>query len=92
MAWTILGGIETIHAQIVGELRDDEADDRFRRQGFTFGALFDEESGKCKLIELNTFEGKKECMWLVPFSMASRSTCALWNQLDDAGAEFRVAV
>lgn len=40
----------------------DEMDRLLLKQGFTFDVMFDEGSGKCKLIELNSFDARSGCV------------------------------
>lgn len=62
VAGKILGGIESLHGQILEDLEEDNDMDRLLlEQGFTFDSFFDEETGRCQLIELNGFGVRSSC-------------------------------
>ncbi len=62
VAQAVLAGAEAIYSLIVAELRDgDEGDALLRRQGFSFDVLFDDEGGRCELVELNGFGARSSC-------------------------------
>ncbi|CAI4212034.1 unnamed protein product [Parascedosporium putredinis] len=89
-AGTILEGIDQIRAQIVAELKapgTDEADDLLRRQGMTFDVWYDDEAGKVKLVELNTYGVRSACGSCLFHWVNDRET-----MYDASEVEFRVVV
>ncbi|KAL7920951.1 hypothetical protein ACQKWADRAFT_297170 [Trichoderma austrokoningii] len=91
IAHKILDGIQEIHAEIIAYMKahdDDELENLIRAQGFTFDVLYDENTEKCALIELNTFGVRSACgsclfQWL-------KDRASLYGETGDV--EFRVAV
>ncbi|KAH6880685.1 hypothetical protein B0T10DRAFT_581236 [Thelonectria olida] len=64
IARRVLHHIEAVHTKIIGDFQDlgsNENDDRLRIQGFTFDVLYDEETDRGELIELNTFGVRSAC-------------------------------
>jgi len=58
----ILRRTESLHRQILEELRpDDELDRLMLSQGYTFDVFFDEEDSACQLVELNSFGVRSAC-------------------------------
>ncbi|KAM0452861.1 hypothetical protein ACHAO4_005280 [Trichoderma viride] len=91
IAQKILGGIQEVHAEIIAYMKvhdDNELENLIRTQGFTFDVLYDENTEKCALIELNTFGVRSACgsclfQWL-------KDRASLYGETGDV--EFRVAV
>jgi len=57
----IMKEIQRIHLEILDELKEDEMDVLLLKQGFSFDIMYDEESNKCSLIELNGFGARSGC-------------------------------
>lgn len=60
----ILGGVEQLHAEIMAVIQENDRDHQnsvVRTQGLTFDVLYDEETERCDLIELNTFGARSGC-------------------------------
>jgi hypothetical protein len=91
IAHKILGGIQDVHAEIIAYMKahdNSDLESLIRAQGFTFDVLYDENTGKCALIELNTFGVRSACgsclfQWL-------KDRASLYGETGDI--EFRVAV
>lgn len=89
LAQKILSGIQKVHAEIIAFMQkhdDHELEKFIRSQGFTFDVLYDENAGRCMLIELNTFGVRSACgsclfQWL-------RDRAVLYGETADV--EFRV--
>jgi len=57
----IMTEIQRVHMEILDDLSGDDMDQLLVRQGFSFDVLYDEESEKCSLIELNGFGVRSGC-------------------------------
>ncbi|KAE8446279.1 hypothetical protein EG329_012365 [Mollisiaceae sp. DMI_Dod_QoI] len=59
----VMDGILSIHGEILDEVkkRGGEMDKLLLEQGFSFDVMFEEESGRCELIELNSFGARSGC-------------------------------
>ncbi|KAL2071930.1 hypothetical protein VTL71DRAFT_13165 [Oculimacula yallundae] len=92
---TVMDGIQGVHKQILGEaIRGSGAamDKLLLEQGFTFDVVFDQETEKSKLIELNSFGARSGCgsclfHWLSDFSVLYGSSMDGIREV-----EFRISV
>ncbi|UKZ77069.1 hypothetical protein TrVFT333_004787 [Trichoderma virens FT-333] len=90
-AQRIFRGIQKVHAEIIAFMHaheDNSLENFIRSQGFTFDVLYDEVTGQCMLIELNTFGVRSACgsclfQWL-------KDRAVLYGETGDV--EFRVAM
>lgn len=89
----IMDQIRGIHHQILGEAKKGEGgemDKLLLKQGFSFDVMFEEEAGRCMLIELNSFGARSGCgsclfHWL-------RDEAVLYGTgADVAEVEFRIS-
>ncbi|UKZ51237.1 hypothetical protein TrVGV298_004995 [Trichoderma virens] len=90
-AQRIFRGTQKVHAEIIAFMHaheDNSLENFIRSQGFTFDVLYDEVTGQCMLIELNTFGVRSACgsclfQWL-------KDRAVLYGETGDV--EFRVAM